>query len=63
MQITCTRIPDTNDFNLTVKDQGSTFQARVPSTQLKAVVVALQAVAPPNNLEKQPLANWFGRIP
>jgi hypothetical protein len=63
MQITCTRIPETNDFTLVVKDQGSTFQARVPSTQLKTVVVALQSVAPPNNVEKQSVANWFNRIP
>ena len=63
MQLTCTQIPNTNDFTLTVKDQGSTFQARVPSTQLKEVVTALQSVALPNKQEQPYLGSWFNRIP
>jgi len=69
MQITCTRIQGTNDFNLAIvhvqAPQTTVLNTtvRVSATELKKVVAALQSLTPANHQEQPLLNSWFARIP
>jgi hypothetical protein len=62
MQLTCARVPNTNEFNLTITGPGFQTSFRVAASELKKTVVALRQLALPNVQEQPLLDSWFARI-